>query len=259
MDLVVLVMYGVPAVDRADLGATTDAEAVSRLVEEFDEIDIVFTRTSELGTSSSTVDAVDVAWRRDWAGGRVALVATDALLHGVALARLTVHGGGPGGPTRAEASKVALDCDAAEDVQARARLDALHDVVVERLGVVAGYATAAVGGEDYLAGEPCVCRGGEPAGAPVCGCWVSECAANNLVADALQWYVRRAANSKDGIAATAAAATRMFRGDTSHATGTRPRSAATPSTWRITTRARCARTCRPARSARSTCSRCCRF
>ena len=195
-------MYGVPAVDRADLGATTDAEAVSRLVEEFDEIDIVFTRTSELGTSSSTVDAVDVAWRRDWAGGRVALVATDALLHGVALARLTVHGGGPGGPTRAEASKVALDCDAAEDVQARARLDALHDVVVERLGVVAGYATAAVGGEDYLAGEPCVCRGGEPAGAPVCGCWVSECAANNLVADALQWYVRRAANSKDGIAAT---------------------------------------------------------
>ena len=73
-------------------------------VEEFDEIDIVLTRTSELGTSSSTVDAVDVAWRQDWAGGRVALVATDALLHGVALASLTVHGGGPGGNQRGIAS-----------------------------------------------------------------------------------------------------------------------------------------------------------
>ena len=188
VDTVALVVYGVPEADKADLGVETCTEAIDRLVSEFDDIDVVITGGIEVRSFFSTIDAVDVAWRRDWAGGRTALVMTDALLHGAALAKLTVHGGGPGGLTNVDASLLELDCDAAEDPAARKRLDDLHDVVVERLGTVTGLTTAPISGEDFLAGEPCVCRGQSTAETRACGCWVSECAANDLAADALAWY-----------------------------------------------------------------------
>ena len=86
VDVIAVVLHGVPASDRADFGGHDEATTVTRIVEEFDEIDVVLTQQESAGASAG----LPVAWMTNWAGEQVAEVATDSLHHGAALASVTV-------------------------------------------------------------------------------------------------------------------------------------------------------------------------
>ena len=167
-----------------------DSWAVLRqLVVESDAIDVVLLSSvpiPERFTQPTTVQA--------WAGHHTLIVPGKSM--GGAFLPYSKGGGGfhalnvtlalgangrllPDGST---AAAVLLDCDAPSDTVARSRLLQWHGLMDAQLGVV-GYldANGARAGDADPTGS-CVSL---PAG-DACGCYVAECAAGNLVADAVR-------------------------------------------------------------------------
>ena len=178
----------------------TIRRAVLQLAAEEVEVDVFLAMGSHFARQELT--EVD-----DWAGGRT-LIATQPVStplwsnfaskrRGEYVLNLTVSFDDNGVlvPNASVREVIHLDCNAAEDATVKARLAELHAEMTEMLSLVVGELKGDAGAdraspppEDGTAGPVKILPGGcanLPAGVG-CGCYVADCQAGMLIADALQ-------------------------------------------------------------------------
>ena len=192
--VIALIVSDMSAPDLHDLlprssgDAHAEAKAVLELAQQFIDLDLVIV-AGDLGAKlddylDAGPDESSATKVRNWVGKTTWLATTaPQSLRGAAATRLVLDFEA-GGDRTCEADVIRFDCNVTEDNETRAAIDALSVLADGALRTShVGYVTSDLNTAAEYPGRCTKIDNSE-----TCGCARAECAAGNVVADALAWY-----------------------------------------------------------------------